>query len=236
MLRPFFLPLTTGGLCNHRYSPRPNMAANAQAGVIDEGDDRAGHASEGPGPRPLGGGAAEHDSDPLERPDRGRGGDRRRRCRPQADGDRSRPADQRAGRGQCHRARRDHRARPHLVRHRPQAARGQPGRADRRRGADAGQCRPRAVHPVDAAARRFPGDRRGRPADRLRAAGGDPAPDHRQDPLRHLDRGDALLSERHLPARLRRGAAGAEGGRDRRPPAGAGDGAAARRRAGHARA
>ena len=70
----------------------------------------------------------------------------------------------------------------------------------------------------------------------LRAARGDPAADHRQDPLRHLDRGDALLSERHLPARLRRGAAGAEGGRDRRPPPRAGDGAAARRRAGHARA
>jgi DNA polymerase-3 subunit beta len=49
------------------------------------------------------------------------------------------------------------------------------------------------------------------------------ATDHRQDPLRHLDRGDALLSERHLSARLRRGAAGAEGGRHRRPPAGAGD-------------
>ena len=60
------------------------------------------------------------------------------------------------------------------------------------------------------------------------------APDHRQDPLRHLDRRDALLSERHLPARLRRGPAGAEGGRDRRPPAGAGDGGAARGRAGHA--
>ena len=123
---------------------------------------------------------------------------------------------------------------PHLVRDRPQAAGGQPGRADRRRGADAGQCRPRPLHPVDPAARRFPGDRRGRSADRLRAAGGDPPPDHRQDPLRHLDRGDALLSERHLPPRLRRGAAGAEGGRDRRPPPGAGDRAAARRRAGHA--
>ena len=63
----------------------------------------------------------------------------------------------------------------------------------------------------------------------LRAARGDAAPDHRQDPLRHLDRGDALLSERHLPARLGRGAAGAEGGGDRRPPAGAGHRAAARR-------
>ena len=70
--------------------------------------------------------------------------------------------------------------------------------------------------------------------DQLRASGGDAAPDHRQDPLRHLDRGNPLLSQRHLRPRLGRGAAGAEGGRHRRPPPGPGDGAAARGRAGHA--
>ena len=114
--------------------------------------------------------------------------------------------------------RRDHRLRPHLLRHRPQAARGQPGRADRRRGQDAGRRRPLALQPVDPAARRFPGHRRGRAADPLRASRRDAAPDHRQDPLRHLERGDALLSDGHLPPRRRRQA---EGRGDRRPPPGA---------------
>ena len=127
--------------------------------------------------------------------------------------------------------RRDHRLRAHLVRHRPQAARGQPGRADRRRRQDAGHRRPLALQPVDAAARRFPGDRRGRAADPLRAARGDASPDHRQDPLRHLERGDALLSDGHLPPRRRRPAARR---RDRRPPAGAGHRRQARRRRRHA--
>ena len=81
----------------------------------------------------------------------------------------------------------------------------------------------------------FPVIAEGELPDPLRAARGDAAPDHRQDPLRHLDRGDALLSERHLPARLRRGPAGLEGGGDRRPPPGPGDRAAARRRRRHAR-
>ena len=128
--------------------------------------------------------------------------------------------------------RRDDRFGPHLVRHRPQAARGQPGRADRGRGQDAGQRRPLALQPVDPAARRFPGDRRGRAADPVRASRGDPAPDHRQDQVRDLERGDALLSDGHLPPRRRRPA---EGRGDRRPPAGAGHRAQARRRRRHAR-
>ena len=46
--------------------------------------------------------------------------------------------------------------------------------------------------------------------------------------LRHQHRGDALLPQRHLPARRRkRGHARAARGRHRRPPAGAGGGAAA---------
>ena len=53
--------------------------------------------------------------------------------------------------------------------------------------------------------------------------------------LRHLDRGNALLPQRHLPARLRRGRAGAQGGGDRRPPPRALHPAAPRRRRGHAR-
>ena len=128
--------------------------------------------------------------------------------------------------------RRDHRFRPHLLRHRPQAARGQPGRADRGRGQDAGRRRPLALQPVDPAARRFPGDRRRRAPDPLRASRRDPSPDHREDPLRHLERGDALLSDGHLPPRRRRPAARR---RDRRPPAGADHRRQARRRRRHAR-
>ena len=97
---------------------------------------------------------------------------------------------------------------------------------------DAGQRRPLALQPVDPAARRFPGDCRGRAADPLRASRGDPAPDHRQDPLRDLDRGDALLSDGHLPPRRRRPAARRG---DRRPPPRAGHRRQARRRRRHAR-
>ncbi len=78
--------------------------------------------------------------------------------------------------------------------------------------------RPREVPARHPAARRFPGDRRRRAARPVRAAGRDAQADHRQDPLRHLDRRDALLSQRHLLARRRRSPAGAEGRRDRRPP------------------
>ena len=93
-------------------------------GYSNEGDDRTGDAPQEPRPRPVRGGAAQHDPDPLQRPHRGERGRRH-----PADGDRSRPPDQRDGRGQRHPAGRDHRLRPHPVRHRPQAARGQPGRA-----------------------------------------------------------------------------------------------------------
>ena len=162
--------------------------------MSDEGDDRTGDPPEEPRPRPVGRRAPQHHPDPVQRADRGA----RRRLAP-ADGHRPRPPGRRKRARQRHPGRRDHGFGAHLVRHRPQAARGQPGRDHRRRRQDAGQCRPRPLQPVDAAARRFPGDRRGRAADAVRAARRDPSPDHRQDPLRHLERGDALLSDGHLP-------------------------------------
>ena len=62
------------------------------------------------------------------------------------------------------------------------------------------------------------------------ARGGRPQAADRQDPVRDLDRGDALLSQRHLSAhRGQRQGADAARGRDRRPSAGAGRAAAARR-------
>ena len=67
----------------------------------------------------------------------------------------------------------------------------------------AGLGRPLALQPAGAAGRRLPGDVVGRPV----AAGRDrhrrPDPADRQDPFRHLDRRDALLSERPLSARGR---------------------------------
>ena len=120
----------------------------------------------------------------------------------------------------------------HFLRHRPQASRGQPGRAHRRRGQDAGRRRPLALQSVDPSARRFPGDRRGRASDPLRAARRDPPRDHREDPFRHLERRDPLLSDGHLLPRRRR--PDARRG-DRRAPAGAGYGGAARRRRRNAR-
>ena len=162
----------------------------------------------------------------VQRADRGEG-----RRLASADGDRPRPAGRRERPGPGRAGRRDHRFGPHLLRHRPQAARRQPGRADRGRGQDAGRCRAFALQPFDAAARRFPGDRRGRIADPVRASGPDASPDHRQDALCDFERRDALLSDGHLPACRRREA---EGRGHRRPSPGPRDGRQARGRRRHA--
>ena len=51
---------------------------------------------------------------------------------------------------------------------------------------------------ADAEARRFPGDRRNRAADVVHPVGQGPARPDRQHALCHFDRGNALLSQRHL--------------------------------------
>ena len=136
----------------------------------------------------------------------------------------------------------DHRARAYVLRDRAQAARGLAGRAGilqrPRRAGD--PRRALALHAADPAGERLPRSRRRRHdaqvhARRVRLE----APD-RQDPVRDLDRGDALLSQRHLSACRGRGkvADPARGG-DRRPPAGADRPAGAGgcgRHAGHHRA
>ena len=61
----------------------------------------------------------------------------------------------------------------------------------------------------------FPVIAEGELPTRFELPAADASPDHRQDPLRHLQRGDALLSDGHLPPCRRRQA---EGRRDRRPP------------------
>ena len=76
----------------------------------------------------------------------------------------------------------------------------------------------------------FPSMTEGKLPVRLRPAGQCAARADRPHPLRHLDRGDPLLPQRHLPARGReRRRPGAARRGDRRSPAGAGGGAAARR-------
>src|SRR3546814_17418928 len=57
------------------------------------------------------------------------------------------------------------------------------------------------LHAGDAAARGLPADLRRRPAAGLPAAGKRAAHPDRPHALCHLHRGDALLPERHLPAR-----------------------------------
>ena len=95
------------------------------------------------------------------------------------------------------------------LRHRPQAARRRAGlaRDDRRDGPDADPLRPLALHAAGPARERFPRPRRRRAAAPLHARRRRPEAPDREDPVRDLDRGDALLSERHLSPHDRRRAA-----------------------------
>ncbi len=133
--------------------------------------------------------------------------------------------------------RRHHGAGAYVPRYRAQAARGLRYRAGARRRAGTARhhLRPRAVLAANAARRRFPGAQRRRSRPQLHAFRRRAEAPDRQDALRHLDRGDPLLSERHLsPRRAERRQAGAAGGRHRRAPARPGRAAAALRRQGHA--
>ena len=100
--------------------------------------------------------------------------------------------------------------------------------------------RPFALHAADACRRRISRSWRRRPAAQVHALGARPAEPDRPHPLRHLDRGDALLPQRHLSPRAnQRQAARAARGRHRRPSPGARRDAAAggrRRDAGRHRA
>ena len=89
----------------------------------------------------------------------------------------------------------------------------------RRHGPDADPLRPLALHAAGPAGERLPRSRRRRPAASLHAAGRRSQAPDREDAVRDLDRGDALLPQRHLSphhrcGRLHRAARG----RHRRPP------------------
>ena len=133
----------------------------------------------------------------------------RRKAASQADSHRSRYRDRRDVDGRRLReGGRHHRARPHAPRYRPQASRRRPARDRSRaptavacrslpavRASPSRRCRPR-ISPISTAgelSHRFA-------LARQRSQGSD-----REDPLRHLDRGDALLSQWHLSARGRSG-------------------------------
>ena len=158
------------------------------------------------------------------------------------EGHRSRSRGDRDDRRRGRARRLDHGAGAHVPRDRAQAARRRADRAGslrRPRGA-VDPRRPLALHPADLAGERLPRSGRRRHEPQLHAGGGRPQAPDRQDPVRDLDRGDALLSQRHLsPRRRHRAGADAAGGGDRRPPARPARSAAAggrRRHAGHHRA
>ena len=108
-------------------------------------------------------------------------------------------------RGRSRARRLDHGAGAHVLRDRAQAARGLAGGAGGlRRPRRAGDPRrPLALHAADAAGERFPRSRRRRHDAQVHARGRRPQAADRQDPVRDLDRGDALLPQRHLSAHRR---------------------------------
>ena len=192
--------------------------------------ERAG-AAEVAGPCPSRGRAAKHDSDPRQCADQGGS------LAAQLQGDRSRSRDHRDDRGRGRARRLDHGAGAHVLRDRAQAARRRPDRArGLRRSRGAGDPRrPFALHAADAARERFSRSRRRRHDQHLQADGRRSQAPDRQDPVRDLDRGNPLLSQRHLPAHRRHRQGGdVARGRDRRPSAGAGRVAAAGGRRRHA--
>ena len=194
----------------------------------------AGHRARSPvevaWPRAERGRAADHDSDPVQRQARGE------RWRAWPDRDRSRPFGGRNHRGRGDPAGRHHSARAHLVRRRAQAARRSAGgdRAQRDGQRDHPAQRPGDLRSALPARRRVPDHGRRRSRAPLRPACRGAQEADRPHPVRDLDRGDPLLSERHLlPCAGRRRRTPAHR-RHRRPSARARRGRAARRRGGHA--
>ncbi len=148
----------------------------------------------------------------------------RDRREPRNEGDRPRSGSDRGDGGQGRAGRRDHGSGAPALRHRPQAARRRRSDAEDRRGRqlDVGDLGPLELPAAVPAAVGFPGTHRRILLAHLPARIGGAEAADRQDAVRDLDRGDALLSQRHLPAHARGGrqAEAALGG-DRRPPAGA---------------
>ena len=136
----------------------------------------------------------QYDSDPVERAAvRGR---RQRRI----EGDGSGPGDHRGDPRHCRARRRDDGSGPPSLRHRAQASgrRRSDAEAGRVRQLHVGHFRPFELPAAMLAAVRLPAALRRLPVAHLSARLGRPEGTDRQDPVRDLDRGNALLSERHL--------------------------------------
>ena len=180
----------------------------------DEGHGRTRRTAQVARTRPPCGRAAQYDSN--SRQCAGAGGS----CQARVQGHRPRPRSHRIDRRRGRARRRDHGAGPHVLRDRAQAPGGRAGRA-RSHGRPRHARDPRrsfALHAADAAGERFSRPRCGRDDPQLQARGRRPQAPHRQDPVRDLDRGDALLPQRHLSAhRRQRQSADAARGRHRRP-------------------
>ncbi len=192
----------------------------------DEGHYRAFGPAQSAGARPSHRRAAQHHSDPRQCADRGRG------RQIGAEEHRPRPRGVRAGRRRRRPDWLDDRTCPRDLRHRAQTpgwSAGEP-RDDRRRGTALLALWPVAIHPSGPAGFRFSRPDLGRVQPSILASRGRTQASDRKHPVRDLDRGDALLSERHFPPyRRRRRGADAARGRDRRPSAGAGRNAGAAR-------
>ena len=187
-------------------------------GLKDEGHCRTRSTVEVTRPRPPRGRAPQHHSDPRQCADQGG------QIEARLQGNRPRPRGHRDHRGRGRPRRLDHRPRAHVLRDRAQAAR---GRADRARslGRPGRAGDPRRTLPLyaaDAAGERLPRSCGRRDDAHVQAPGRRPQAPDRQDPVRDLDRGNALLSQRHLsPHRRHQQGAHAAGGGDRRAPPGA---------------
>ena len=182
--------------CENGVTTPPFDAPYGQA-FRHEGHRRARRAAEIAGPRASRGRAAQHHSDPRQRAGAGR------EVGAEPQGHRPRPRSHRIDRGRGRARRLDHRAGAHVLRDRAQAARGLAGRAGvLRRPRRAGDPRRAlALHAADAAGERFPRSRRRRHDAQVHARRRRLEAPDRQDPVRDLDRGDALLPQRHLSAR-----------------------------------
>ena len=151
------------------------------------------------GSRASRGRAAQHHSDPRQRaafaPI----------AQAQPEGDRPRCRSDRDDRRRGRSGRFDHGSGAHVLRHRPQAAGRLAGRAGivRRPRRARDPRRPLALHAANPAGKRFSRSRARRDDAQIHAQGRRAQAADRQDPVRHLDRGDPLLPQRHLSARRR---------------------------------
>jgi len=204
--------------CEKRRQAPPSLppwdSSTRAGGWKNESHRRTRSAVEVARPCPSRGRAAQYHSNSRQRVDQGGEIEAHLQSdRPRCRGHR---VDLRRGRAE----RLDHGTGAHVLRDRAQAPRGCAGR-DRslRRPRGAGDPRrPLALHLADAARERLSRSRGGRDDAHVQARGRRPQAAHRQDPIRDLDRGDALLSQRHLPPH-RRHRQGAHAARGRRGPA-----------------